>query len=84
MDEDPAGCERRISRKEIYSAKIFRAQKKKKKKYKKRSPKTTAKAEENVYWFFKQYFGSPYVPDFFRLTESNGLVRITLKQEGHC
>ena len=30
MDEDPAGCERRISRKEIYSAKIFRAQKKKK------------------------------------------------------
>ena len=42
MDEDPAGSQIWISAKEIQSAEIFGANKKK------RSPKTTAKADNNV------------------------------------
>ena len=53
VDEDPAGCQRWISIKEIKSAKILRTKTEKSKDY--------WKADNNVYWFFvKQYFGWPY------------------------
>ena len=47
MDEDPAGCQRCIGSQEKRSNQLKYLEQKKKKKT--RSPKTTAKADKNVY-----------------------------------